>query len=188
MDFEQTLTKRPGHDFDHTVVVGAVAKEIVRSLLESCGYMVYPFGYESTFSVLKRHLVEGRAGEADQVQRVRSMPDFIVSGEGEIQLVEVKFRRMSTHEGRPGVRFRNAELGKYKRFWPESVIALVSPHGDKFFTRPVKDLVLGPFEAKWFDYTEFAPLPTVFRRVSGKHLQSFHAGVEKLARLWDDEE
>ena len=127
MGYGQTLTKRPEHNFDHTVVVGAAAKEIVRSLLESCGYLVYPFGYESTFSVLKRHLAEGRAGDSDQVRRVRSMHDFIVSDENEIQLVEVKFRKVSTHEGRSGVRFGNIELGKYKHFWPESIIALVSP-------------------------------------------------------------
>jgi hypothetical protein len=42
--------------WDQHRVVGAAAKEILRSLLDSCDYSVYPFGYESTFSTLKRWL------------------------------------------------------------------------------------------------------------------------------------
>lgn len=75
--------------------MGAAAKEILWGLLDSCDYSVYPFGYESTFSTLKRGLRENeRLKDNDIAQRVRSMPDFLVHHKDELpQPVEVKFRK-----------------------------------------------------------------------------------------------
>jgi len=41
-------------EFDQNKVVGAAAKEMVRSLLESCRYSVLPFGYENVLAAALR--------------------------------------------------------------------------------------------------------------------------------------
>ncbi len=173
----------PPPGFDQTRVVGAAAKEILRSLLESCGYMVYPFGYESTFSVVKQLLKDKRLEKSDLAQRIRSMPDFLVTDEEQLpQLVEVKFRKGQS----PPDNFSlgNWEVGRYKRYWPESLLVLLSPFGDRFFAQYVKNLKLGSdsYEKTWFEYTDFSSISSVFPRTMGR-LEPFHVGIDKLASL-----
>ncbi len=172
--------------FDQHIVIGAAAKEIVRSLLESSGYSVYPFGYESSLSALKTHIRERGLQDTDLVQRVRSMPDFIVSAEKDLKLIEVKFRNRRDKEGRPGVFLKNIELNRYKQFWGESILVLLSPHGGRFFGQSVRSLIPGSQETKWFDYGNFDSLPTIFPTTDGK-LENFSTAVNKLASLWENE-
>ncbi len=169
--------------FQQGLVVGAAAKEIVRTVLESSGYTVYPFGYESTFSTMKHRLKDKRF-ESDVAQRIRSMPDFLVSDDEEIpKLVEVKFRGQGYKIG-----LKNFEIWRYNKFWTETVLVLLSPFGDRFFAQYVKSLKLEGDTDKetWFEYTDFAALSSVFPRTKGK-LEPFHIGIDKLARLWKEE-
>src|SRR3989442_4110462 len=128
------VVKQFTRGFNHDRVVGAAAKEILWSLLESCDYSVYPFGYESTFSSIRQRLREKRLENNDLAQRIRSMPDFLVTDSAEQpQLVEVKFRKTWEVQNRPLISFGNWEIGRYKKFWPESILVLLSPFGDRFF-------------------------------------------------------
>jgi len=174
--------------WDQHRVVGAAAKEILWSLLESCDYSVYPFGYESTFSTLKRGLRENeRLKDNDIAQRVRSMPDFLVThGEEAPQLVEVKFRKGVSHPNK--FELSNWEVGRYKKFWPESVLVVLSPFGDRFFAQMVRNLKLvgNSYDKTWFEYTDFGSISSVFPRTTGK-LEPFHIGIDKLAGLWKRE-
>src|SRR2546426_3423708 len=87
------VVKQFTRGFNHDRVVGAAAKEILWSLLESCDYSVYPFGYESTFSSIRQRLREKRLENNDLAQRIRSMPDFLVTDSAEQpQLVEINMR------------------------------------------------------------------------------------------------
>jgi len=172
--------------FDQHIVIGAAAKEIVRSLLESSGYNVYPFGYESSLSALKTHIRERGLQDTDLVQRVRSMPDFIVSAEKDLKLVEVKFRNRRDKDGRPGFFLKNIELNRYKQFWGESFLVLLSPHGGRFFSQSVRSLIPGSQETKWFDYRDFDSLPKIFPATGGR-LENFSTAVNKLAGLWENE-
>src|SRR5437667_9614928 len=87
-------------DFDQNKVVGSAAKEMVRSLLESCEYAVLPFGYENVLAGVRPEIGNRqRFGRSDVVERLRSMPDLFVLGEEELHLVEVKFRAGSVRRG-----------------------------------------------------------------------------------------
>jgi hypothetical protein len=167
--------------------VGGAAKETVRGLLESCGYAVYPFGYESTFSTLKRQLKDKRLENSDLAQRIRSMPDFLVTDEEVLrQLVEVKFGK---GQSRPDTfSLGNWEVGRYKRYWPESLLVLLSPFGDRFFAQYVKNLKLGSdsYSKTLFEYTDFSSISSVLPRTTGK-LEPYHVGIDKLAGLWKEE-
>ena len=91
-------------EFDQNKVVGAAAKEMVRSLLESCGYAVLPFGYENVLAGVRPQLGDrGRFGRSDLAERIRSMPDFLVLGEEDLHLAEVKFRAGSVRRSVQGV-------------------------------------------------------------------------------------
>jgi len=111
------IVRLPQQKFDKDKVTGAAAKEILRSLLESAEYEVYPFGYESTLSVLKRRFGDRSLNEDPVSQRIRSMPDFLVAdseGKEPPQLIEVKFRRV--HEN-PTARIvlKNWDLVRYAK-------------------------------------------------------------------------
>jgi len=67
--------------FSQSLIIGAAAKEILRSLLEASQYKVYPFGYESSLSSLKMHIWDSHMLDSNAVERVRSMPDYVVSSE-----------------------------------------------------------------------------------------------------------
>ena len=174
--------------WDQHRVVGAAAKEILWSLLDSCDYSVYPFGYESTFSTLKRGLRENeRLKDNDIAQRIRSMPDFLVHHEEELpQLVEVKFRKAQNRPNK--IELSNWEIGRYQKFWPETVVVLLSPFGNRFFAQYVKNLELegNSYGKTWFEYTDFGSISSVFPRTTGK-LEPFHLGIDKLAWLWKKE-
>ena len=177
------LVREANLGFQHGLVVGAAAKEIVRTVLDSSGYSVHPFGYESTFSTMKHRLKDKRFQD-DVAQRIRSMPDFLVSDEEESpKLVEVKFRGQGHKIG-----LKNFEIWRYNKYWAETVLVVLSPFGDRFFAQYVKNLKLegDTYKDTWFEYTAFAALSSVFPRTKGR-LESFHVGIDKLARFWKEE-
>jgi len=87
------------------------------------------------------------------------MPDYVVSSEKGLRLVEVKFRKISEHGGQPGVYLKNSDLNRYRKYWDESMIALISPYGDRFFCHPA----------------------------TSDKLKAFGVAVDKLGSLWDEQ-
>lgn len=175
-------------EFDQNKVVGAAAKEMVRSLLESCGYAVLPFGYENVLAGVRPELGDrGRFGSGDIVERIRSMPDLLVLGEDELHLAEVKFRAGSVRQGYQRIPLGNRELARYQRYWPETVLSVVSPFRDGFHAQLVNQLIpRGGLEAVTeFSYDEFLPIDTIFKQASGGDFTAFSQGIENLASLWD---
>jgi hypothetical protein len=94
------------------------------------------------------------------------MPDYVVSSEKGLKLVEVKFRKRSDRDGHPGVLMKNSDLNRYRRYWAESIIALISPFGDRFFCQDVDNLIPGSQDTKWFDYSDFHSLREVYLETS----------------------
>ncbi len=146
---------------------------------------MYPFGYESSLSSLKMHIWDSHFQDSNEVERVRSMPDYVVSSEKGLKLVEVKFRKRSDREGHPGVYMKNTDLNRYRRYWAESLIALISPFGDRFFCQDVNNLIPGSQDTKWFDYHDFQSLREVYPETRDK-LKAFGVAVDKLGSLWDE--
>src|SRR5207245_10632921 len=80
---------------------------------------------------------------------------------------------------------RSSDLGRYHRFWPETVLVLLSPFGDRFFAQYVKNLELegNSYDKTWFEYTNFSSISSVFPLTTGS-LEPFHVGIYKLAGIW----
>lgn len=175
-------------EFDQNLVVGAAAKEMVRALLESCEYAALPFGYENVLAGVRPEIGDReRFGRGDLVERIRSMPDLLVLGEKELHLVEVKFRAGSVRRGFQRVRLSNWELARYKKYWPESVLTVVSPFRDGFHVQHVRELSpRGELDAATeFSYDNFLPIDAVFKQAEGGDFSAFSKGIENLASLWD---
>ena len=90
------------------------------------------------------------------------------------QFVEVKFRGQGERVG-----LKNFEIWRYKQYWPETVLVLLSPFGDRFFAQHVKSLKLigDTYQETWFEYTDFAAISSVFPRTKGK-LEPFLVGID----------
>ena len=108
------LPRHHSRAFSQSLIIGAAAKEILRSLLEASGYMVYPFGYESSLSSLKMNISGNNTPDSNAVQRIRSMPDYAISSDKGLRLVEVKFRKRSDNAGNAGVLLKNSDLNRYR--------------------------------------------------------------------------
>jgi len=184
LELEVQLPRHHSQVFSQSLIIGAAAKEILRSLLEASQYKVYPFGYESSLSSLKMHIWDSHMQDSNAVERVRSMPDYVVSSERGLKLVEVKFRKRSDHDGHPGIYLKNKDLNRYRQYWTESLIAVISPFGDRFFCQDVNNLIPGSQDAKWFAYDEFQLLPAVYPATKDK-LKAFGVAVDKLGSLWE---
>ncbi len=186
LQLEVQLPRHHSQVFSQSLIIGAAAKEILRSLLEASQYKVYPFGYESSLSSLKMHIWDRHFHDSNEVERVRSMPDYVVSSEKGLKLVEVKFRKRSDREGHAGVILKNSDLNRYRRYWAESMIALISPFGDRFFCQDVNNLIPGSQDTKWFSHDEFQSLREVYPE-TGDKLKAFAVAVDKLGNLWDEQ-
>jgi hypothetical protein len=77
---EVKFPRHHSRGFSQQLIIGAAAKEILRGLLEASDYTVYPFGYESSLSSLKMN-ISSNIPDSNAVQRIRSMPDYVVSSE-----------------------------------------------------------------------------------------------------------
>lgn len=79
---------------DYDFLKGGIIKEVVKSLLQRSGYEVYPYGYETTFSVLKNKLAEEGVRTSPSVRRMKSTPDLVVFDKKRknLMFVEVKMR------------------------------------------------------------------------------------------------
>src|SRR2546422_8680542 len=174
-------------EFDQNKVVGAAAKEMVRSLLESCGYSVLPFGYENVLAGVRPQIGDRkRFGRSDLAEQIRSMPDFLVVGDQELHLAEVKFRAGSVTRRYQRIPLSNWELARYRKFWPDAVLVVVSPFREGFHARCVRELEAagGLDDVSEFSYAEFLPLEAIFKQAAGSRFAGFSQGIENLASFW----
>ena len=182
MDFVSAL------EFDQNKVVGAAALEMVRSLLESCRYTVLPFGYENVLAGVRSQLGDrNRFGRGDLVERIRSMPDLLVLGKKELRLAEMKFRAGSVRRGYQRIPISNWELARYKMYWPETVLIVVSPFRDGFHAQHVSEL--SPRGESThnteFSYDAFEPVDAIFEQSAGCDFTGFAQGIENLGSFWE---
>ena len=132
-------------EFAETRAVGDTAKGLVRVLLESAGYNVYPFGYESFLTRIKDLAHQGKLKKGPVTDRLRSMPDLVVADEPlkTIELVEVKYRSRK----QDNVPIGRGIIEKLKKQWPESVLVIVIPFDEVFYAIRLDEIKLrGPIK------------------------------------------
>jgi len=148
---------------------GNQVKELVKVLLEKSGYLVYPYGYESTLSDIKKKLSERGTKNSRTARRIRSSPDLLVYDEKrkDVMLVEVKMRRAPKETSVKFLRIAN-----YKEFWNNSILILVVPTGNLFYAQKVSELEI----KQTYDATaDFDKFEDVFTRVKVEDVSHFRA-------------
>ena len=144
-------------NFHDSLLKGGAAKEVVKVLLEKSGYLVYPFGYECTFSDIRKKL-QKNAKNSRTVRRIKSSPEILVYDDlnKDVMLVEIKMR---TSE-RPFIKYK--QMKSYKEFWNDSILVLVSPQENGFYAQRVNEIEL----KDEYDLTvDFLKFEEVFLRV-----------------------
>jgi len=168
--------------FYDAMLKGNQVKELIKALLEKSGYLVYPYGYESAFSDMKKKLNVKDAKNSRTVRRIRSSPDLLVYDEKrkDVILAEVKMRR-APEETR--VLIYEKRIAYIKEFWDDSVLILVVPTGDVFYAQKVSELEV---KETYNATKDFHKLEDIFTRVSAEDLSHFRVQalqiMEKGAR------
>jgi len=149
--------------FFRKLVMGYVFKDLVTVLLDQAGYEVYPYGYESFLPSIKRKLYEKVIKSSPVLERVRFMPDIVVYDPASkfVQLVEVK-SRANAWRGK----YEIAEVQHYRRYWPESILALAVPEEPYLVAQRVSELPSG--ETRFSPAADFVPIEDVFVRIDWK--------------------
>ena len=144
-------------NFHDRVLKGGAAKEVVKVLLEKSGYLVYPYGYECTFSGVRNKL-QRNSKNSRTVRRIKSSPDILVYDDlnNDVMLVEIKMR---TGE-KPWIKSKQTEA--YKEFWNDSILVLVTPRENGFYAQRVNELEL---KDEYNPTVDFLKFEEVFLRV-----------------------
>jgi hypothetical protein len=126
----------------------------VKVLLEKSGYLVLPYGYESTLSGLISHLGVKDTKKSRTVRRIKSSPDLLVFDKRrkDLMLVEVKMRN-APEEKR--ILLYSNRMADYKEFWNDSVLAIVVPCGDVFYAQTMGELEIKEEYNALLDFERF---------------------------------
>jgi hypothetical protein len=166
-------------EFHDGLVDGGAVKELVKVLLEKSGYTVYPFGYESTFSDVRKKLMEKEARNSRTVRRIRSSPDLLVYDEAkkDLMLVEVKMRRAPKETK---ILIYGEKIADYKEFWSDSVLVVVIPCGNVFYAQRVSELEV---KEEYDATTDFQKLEDILTGVKEEDIAHFkHKALQSLER------
>jgi hypothetical protein len=151
--------------FYDDMLKGNAYKDIVKVMLQKSGYVVYSYGYESTFSDVKSKLTKDTRN-SKTVRRIRSSPDLLVYDEqkNDLMLVEVKMRAYSP----PRIKSRLIE--NYKEFWNDSILVVVVPEGNVFYAQKIGELETRP---DYYRIADFEKFQDIFTRVRDEDISHF---------------
>ncbi|MDI6905403.1 MAG: hypothetical protein QMD13_07985 [Candidatus Bathyarchaeia archaeon] len=163
-------------------VIGNIAKEIVRSLLDESGYRTYPYGYESFLSNIKYELHRKDSAKTDSIKRLRSHPDLLVYNErtGDITFIEVKFRKSTPLKT---VTFNAKNILWYQKYWNDSVMILVTQIDEVFYAQyinklPVEDSTENDTLIDFNLKIHFVPINKLFR-INSEVLKDYYIPLAK---------
>jgi len=148
---------------------GAKIKELLKVLLEKSGYTIYPYGYETTFSDVRKKLNLNSSKNSRTARRIKSSPDLLVydNEKNDVNLVEVKMRRAPTETK---ILIYAKLISAYKEFWDDSILIVVVPCGHFFYAQRVSELrVKESYDA----IRDFQKLEEIFCKVTKEDIIHF---------------
>lgn len=159
------MTASDESSFYDDMLKGNIYKDIVKVMLQKSGYVVYPYGYESTLADVKSKLTKNTKNSRT-VRRIRSSPDLLVYDEqrNDLMLVEVKMRTYTP----PQIKIRLIE--NYREFWNDSFLVLVVPEGNVFYTQRISELET---RQVYYRIADFEKFQDVFTRVRTEDISHY---------------
>jgi len=164
--------------FYDDMLKGNQIKELVKVLLEKSGYLVLPYGYESTLSDIKRKLNARDARNSRTARRLRSTPDLLVYDDKrkDAMLVEVKMRNAPKETK---ILIYPKLVRRIKQFWSDCLLVIVIPSGDVFYAQRITE-----FETKeaYNATKDFEKFEHIFTRVKAENLSSYRDEALKIMK------
>lgn len=159
--------------FYENMFKGNSVKELIKILLEKSWYTVFPYGYESNISDVKKKLRRVYSGTA---LRIRSSPDLLVYDDriNDAMLAEVKTRKTDS-ETRVFLKIESC-----KEFWDDSYIIVAVPCCGVFYAQRVSEL---ENKDEFILAKEFVRLEDVFTRIELKNLKYYKDLACKLLAI-----
>ena len=162
--------------FYDDMLKGNQIKELIKVLLEKSGYLVLPYGYESTLSDIKKKLNARDARNSRTARRLRSTPDLLVydGKRKDEMLVEVKMRRAPKETK---VLVYPKLIRRIKEFWDDCILVIVIPSGDVFYAQKINQ-----FETKeaYNATKDFEKFEDTFTRVKTENLSFYRDEALKI--------
>jgi hypothetical protein len=155
--------------FHDDLIEGGAIKELIKVMFEKSGYTAYPYGYESSFSDIRKKLTEKETKTSLTVRRIKSSPDLLVYDDTkkDLMLVEVKMRRAPKETK---ILIYGEKIANYKEFWNDSVLVVVIPCGKVFYAQRVSELEV---KEEYDATTDFLELKDIFTRVKEEDVAHF---------------
>jgi hypothetical protein len=155
---------------------GNQIKELIKVLLEKSGYLVLPYGYESTLSDIRKKLRDKNAKKSRTVRRIKTSPDLLVYDKDrkDVMLVEVKMRNTPKETSIKYLRITN-----YKEFWNDSILIVVIPKGNIFYAQKINELEI---KKEYNANTDFEKIEDVFTRVQAQDVSHFKDKALRIMR------
>lgn len=155
--------------FHDALLEGGAVKDLIKVLLENSGYTVYPYGYEGTFSDIRKKLSDNEAKNSRTARRIRSSPDLLVYDDAkkDLMLVEVKMRRAPKETK---ILYIGDRIANYKEFWSDCVLVIVVPCGKVFYAQKISELEV---KEEYDATTDFVSLEEIFTRLKEEDMAHF---------------
>jgi Holliday junction resolvase len=152
---------------------GGIFKELIKSLLLRSGYEVYPYGYETTFSILKNRLSAGDVRNSPSVRRMKYTPDLVVFDKNnqDLMFVEVKMRSQV-----PAI-IKSSQVEGYQTFWNDCILVLVVQDENVFYAQRVSVLQKKEY---YNPATDFSRMRELFTGVDENDLQHYRILASSL--------
>lgn len=168
MGFRDKVGKQ--QDFYDKLLIGNQIAEVIKLLLEKSGYLVIPYGYDSTHPSLCKKIREEGIEETRTVLRIRCSPDLLVYDDKnkKLILVEVKMRKPRTVDQ---VWISGRMVSMYQQFWDDAILVMVIDKDDIFYAQEICNL--DPSKKNYDVRIDFRRIEEMFERVQAKDLSNF---------------
>jgi hypothetical protein len=160
---------RKNRFYEH-LLLGKLINDVVSLLLQKSGYLVIPYGYESTHPSLLKKIHDGEIIQTKTVKRIRYSPDLLVYDDvnRSLVLVEVKMRTANPENK---IFFDSYRISRYKEFYDDTILVLVVNTGDIFYAQKIETL---DSSKNYYDVTtEFQKFEDFFDQVQEDDLSQF---------------
>jgi hypothetical protein len=174
---EQIARREFGLSSNHEKFLkGNIFLELVKTLFEKSGYLVVPYGYEKQLISVKREL--SKTSDTETWRKIRSSPDLLVLNKDtkELKLVEVK---MSSY---PYPRLNRVQLENYKEFWDDTILVMVLPFDNMFYSKRIHDLGA---KDDYNPNTDFVKIQDMFPKIEQVDLKNFGILAFNLIKAMD---
>jgi hypothetical protein len=134
---EIEIEKARDTTFNINLLKGKLAQDIIETIFLEFGYEVYPYGYESYFTNIIRHLRKEPTNRS--VRKVRATPDLFVYDRLKNigYFLEVKASGCSDESKYWMSKY---DLDTYKQFWDEAILIVVCIPSKNIYCKPMSKI------------------------------------------------